>query len=194
MRKMRVQLAFLTLACGVHGMAAEPGSAWAHAAHTHDIDPLILYAMALQESRTMWTDGTARPWPWTLRSARAGTQRFASRESAADALQALLDAGERNIDIGMLQINWRYNGHRVGAADALLDPHRNLLVAAEILREALRTHGGDLRRAIGAYHHDPDTARGQRYGAEVWRRIEALRAVSGLEQWLAGAPGGSPAR
>ena len=185
---MRVTAAILMLMCGMHGQAAEHESAWAQAARAHDIDPVTLYAVALQESRALWTDGTARPWPWTLRSARDGTQRFGSRTAALEALEALLGAGERNIDVGLMQINWGFNGHRVDAPEALLDPHRNVLVGAEILRDALRAHAGDLARALGAYHHGPDTERGRAYSAEVRRRIHALRSVAGLRRRLTDPP------
>ena len=193
---MRVTAAILMLMCGLHGHAAEHRSAWAQAAQAHAIDPVTLYAVALQESRTLWTDGTARPWPWTLRSARDGTQRFVSRSAAQQALGTLLAAGESNIDVGLMQINWGFNGHRVDAPAALLDPHRNIFVGAEILRDALRAHEGDLARALGAYHHGSDTERGRAYSAEVRRRINALRSVAGLRRRLTGPPpsahGGMP--
>ena len=185
---MRVTAAILMLMCGMHGHAAEHRSAWAQAAQAHGIDPVTLYAVALQETRTQWNDGTARPWPWTLRSARDGTQRFVSRAAARQALEALLAGGESNIDVGLMQINWGFNGHRVEAPQALLDPHRNVLVGAEILRDALRAHEGDLARALGAYHHGPDTERGRRYSAEVRRRIHALRSVGGLRRRLTDPP------
>ena len=186
---MRPMMVLLVLTCTPGAAAAEPGSAWAEAAGAHGLDPLTLYAVALQESRTLWTDGTVRPWPWTLRSARTGAGRFRTREEAADALQALLAAGERNIDVGLMQVNVRYHGHRVADPRDLLDPVQNILTAAEILRESLENEDGDLARALGAYHHGAETDRGRAYSAEVRRRLARLRRIPGLAGSLARGTG-----
>lgn len=184
---MRGTVVFLILTCAANAATAQARSAWATAADAHDIDVLTLYAVALQESRTLWTDGTARPWPWTLRTTRTGAERFPTRETARSALEALLASGERHIDVGLMQVNLAYHGHRVEAPHDLLDPHENILVAAGILREALEDEGGDLARALGAYHHGAETARGRAYSAEVRRRLERLRAVPGLARSLGAA-------
>ena len=182
---MRATVAALFMSLGVPVGASDPVSAWAAAARAHDLDPVVLYAIALQESRTLWTDGLARPWPWTLRSARDGTRRYTTAEAATEALEALLAAGERNVDVGLMQINWAYHHRRVAEPSALLDPRRNIGVGAAILGEALEASHGDLDRALGAYHHDPDSERARRYSAQVRRRLEALRALPGLAQRLA---------
>lgn len=165
--------------------ASDPASAWVAAARAHDLDPLVLYAVALQESRTLWTDGLARPWPWTLRSERDGARRYRTAEAAVKALETLLADGERNVDVGLMQINWVYHHRRVAEPSALLDPRTNILLGAAILEETLKASHGDLDRALGAYHHDPDSERARRYSAQVRRRLEGLRALPGLAQALA---------
>ena len=184
---MRGTTAFLILMCAANAATAQASSAWAAAADAHRLDVLTLYAVALQESRTLWADGTARPWPWTLRATPTGAERFPTRAAAHSALEALLASGERNIDVGLMQVNVAYHAHRVEAPHDLLDPHENILVAAGILREALDDEGGDLARALGVYHHGAETARGRAYSAEVRRRLERLRAVPGLARSLGAA-------
>ncbi len=181
---MRITTGFLITMCAASAAMADARSAWATAGEAHDIDILTLYAVALQESRTLWTDGTARPWPWTLRATATGARRFPTREAAHAALEALLAVGERNIDVGLMQVNVAYHGHRVDTPPDLLDPRRNILVAAEILREALEDEAGDLARALGSYHHGTETARGRAYSAEVRHRLERLRVVPGLARSL----------
>lgn len=186
---MRFAGVILALACVSHAPTAVSGATWAEAARANKLDPLILYAVALQESRMLWSDGSARPWPWTLRSASGGAGRFATRQAAAEALDRLLKAGEHNVDIGLMQVNWGFHGHRVATPDQLLDPRRNIRIAAEILGEAMAAEAGDLARALGAYHHGADTARGRAYSAQVRRRLARLRTVPGLCRALAGASG-----
>ena len=185
---VRVTVVVSAIAFAATAAAAEPTSIWAEASRAYDLDPLALYAVALQESRTLRPDGVARPWPWTLHSSRDGAQRFESLAEARLALEALLGDGERNIDIGLMQVNWAANGYRVQHPAELLDPHRNVLVGAAILHDALQASDGNLARALGAYHHHPDTARGRRYSEEVRRRLEHLQALPGLARALADGP------
>lgn len=182
----RIAALVCALACWGVAAAEQERTVWAAAAEAYDLDPLALYAVALQESRTTRPDGTARPWPWTLRSARDGPRRYEDFADAREALEGLLADGERNVDVGLMQINWGINGGRVGSPAELLDPHRNVFVGAAILREALTAQNGDLARALAAYHHRPESARGQRYSADVRRRLDRLRRVPGLAQGLSG--------
>ncbi len=59
------------------------GSIWLAAAEAHRLDPLVLYAVALQESRKLWPDGRVRPWPWTLHVRHRGALRFEGHREAA---------------------------------------------------------------------------------------------------------------
>ena len=167
------------------GVAEHP-TIWAEAAGTYGLDPVVLYAVALQESRTLRPDGVARPWPWTLRSSRDGPQSYENLDDARAALEALLADGERNVDIGLMQVNWGMNGYRAERASDLLIPRHNVMVGARILRDAMVVHDGDLAKALEDYHHRPDSERGQRYSAEVRRRLEKLRAVPGITRALSG--------
>ena len=166
--------------------ADEPASVWAEAAQAYDLDPIALYAIALQESRMMRPDGAARPWPWTLRSSRDGPQRFETLPEARAALENLVAAGERNVDVGLMQVNLGVHGFRTERPTDLLDPQRNVLVGAAILRDALRANNGELALALGAYHHGPHTERGRRYSEEVRRRLDRLQALPGIARALSG--------
>ncbi len=77
---------------------------------------------------------------------------FASREQAAEALNEILREGIKNVDIGLMQVNYGYHGFRVERPADLLDPVINLRVAAEVLRDAKEVVGGDVAAAVGAYH------------------------------------------
>ena len=123
-------------------------TAWAKAAEAEGIDPLMLYAVALAESGRSPEPGQIEPWPWALNV--DGNAIFAvSREEAAMLLA--IHRG-KSIDIGLLQVNSRWHGHRVDRLESLLDPETNLGVGAAILKEALALAPGDLTAGIGRYH------------------------------------------
>ncbi len=121
---------------------------WANVARNEGVDPLILYAVALTESGRPAEQGQIRPWPWALNV--DGDPIFAaSREEAAMLLAVHRD---KSVDVGLLQVNTRWHGHRVDRLEALLDPVINLTVGAAILKEALASTPGDLTAGIGRYH------------------------------------------
>ena len=94
----------------------------------------MLYAVALQESGIR-RNGRLVPWPWSLNVA-GQSRRFATRADACAGLQQAMRATPHTrIDAGLGQINLGYHKHRFTGACDLLDPYRNLAVAAEILKE-----------------------------------------------------------
>lgn len=145
----------------------------------YGIPAALLYAMALTESRrTVRLTGrhTARPWPWTLNVAGRGHW-FSTRRDAWRALRRNLAAGRRSIDIGLMQVNWRYHRGQLLDPWTALDPYHNLRVGARILRQCFDLTG-DWWQAAGCYHAPgPDKAsqaRAARYRARVrdqWRRL-----------------------
>ena len=153
------------------------GTAWAEAAAPHRLDPALLYAIALMESGRP-RDGGLAPWPWTLWLPGRGGVFLASRDQALDTLQA--NSG-MPVDIGLMQVNLRWHGHRVGRPEELLEPRRNLEIAADILAEALATAPGDLELGIGRYH-SPTEARARSYGRTVltiWQGLRRLPSGAG---------------
>ena len=111
------------------------GTAWAEAAAPHRLDPALLYAIALMESGRPREGGLA-PWPWTLWLPGQGGVFLETREQALSTLRAHSDAA---VDVGLMQVNLRWHGHRIASPEALLEPERNLEIAAGILSEALAT-------------------------------------------------------
>ena len=142
-------------------------------ADAYRIPPEVLYAVGLAESaRRVDSTGTVRPWPWTLNVQGKGFF-YSSRDQAEQALDGFLAAGLQSIDIGLMQINWRYHGKRLESPHRALDPYHNLRVAAEILRDCHRSRQ-DWWAAVGCYHAPNSPHRANRYRARVfkhWQRI-----------------------
>jgi len=101
--------------------------------------------------------------PWALDI--EGRQVFS--KSRAEAETVLANTTTTNVDIGLMQINWRFWGPRLGVAKPdLLDPRINLLMGARILRESLDRNGSMWRR-ISNYHSGARRER-ERYNQQVY--------------------------
>jgi len=139
----------------------------------HGIPQSVLFAVALTESgKPTGQAGTLRPWPWTLNVAGRGYF-FDSRQAAWQALTAYLKEGKRSIDIGLMQVNWRYHQDQLGTPWQALDPYHNLRVGAGILQSCYVTRQ-DWWASVGCYHAPTDTHRADRYRRRVvshWQRI-----------------------
>jgi soluble lytic murein transglycosylase-like protein len=102
--------------------------------------------------------------PWALNI--QGHQVFC--QSRADAENVLANTPTDDVDIGLMQINWRFWGPRSGMASKqeLLEPARNLALGAEILRDSL-SRGGSLWHRISNYHSGGAAER-ERYNKMVY--------------------------
>jgi soluble lytic murein transglycosylase-like protein len=101
--------------------------------------------------------------PWALDI--EGRQVFC--RSRAQAETVLANTATTNVDIGLMQINWRFWGPRLGIAKHdLLDPRINLLMGARILRDSLNRDGSVWRR-ISNYHSGGVRER-DRYNQQVY--------------------------
>ncbi len=158
--------------------------------------PAVLYAVSLAESATTLPFGR-RPWPWTLNIAGRGA-RYATRKAACRALQTAL-THTRSVDVGIAQINVRWQpglfgaGERFAAPCAALDPYANLDAAAALLRRCHERTAGGWSAAAGCYHRPAGGAPAARYRAAFTKELTRLTRGGSLE--LAGRtpnPAASP--
>lgn len=148
------------------------------AAARHGVPLEVMRAIALVETGTR-RGGARGPWPWTLNVAGEGAW-FDSRAEAAKAASRAIAGGERSVDLGCFQINFRWHGEHFEGPHAMLDPRAGADYAARFLA-ALHAEAGDWPTAIGWYHsRTPVHAR--RYRRAVARAIAVL-----------GGPGAGPA-
>ncbi len=162
---------------GVEPAQAEVPPAYRQVAAEYGLPPAMFYAVALSESGTKLISGKFRPWPWTLNIGGKGRY-FPTRASAFAALQTHRAEGKRSIDIGLMQVNWRYHSERLRDPWQALDPYFNLRTSAEILA-AHHKKTGDWWVAVGRYHSPgakpAARRRAARYIARVkrhWQRLE----------------------
>ena len=169
----------LMLAAGLYVGTAHaqevPPPAYQLAAQRAGIPSAVLYAVALQESG-LRRNGRLVPWPWTLNVA-GQPRRFVTRANACASLQQAVRSTPRTrIDAGLGQINLGYQQHRFTSACDLLDPYRNLAIAAEILREQ-HTSGEDWLLAIGRYHRPAGGVPAARYRRSVSRHLARVQGT-----------------
>ncbi len=140
------------------------------------IPPHLLYAVAVQESNRK---GFAHPWPWTANIAGKAYY-FNSRIELYQALSRYLQSGKNNFDVGLMQINWRYNAALFGGdLWQATDPYQNLAAGARYLKQLKQTHG-TWPLAVAHYHvGNPNTpsrrARAERYRSSVWAHLMRAR-------------------
>ena len=132
----------------------------------------LLYAMALTESGRLLDTKEFRPWPWTLNVSGQGYY-FSTRTQVWRALQQLLGNGKTSIDIGLMQVNWRYHRSRLGSPWQALDPYHNLRVGARILQACFQQKG-DWWSGVGCYHAPNNPERAGRYRRRVQSRWQRL--------------------
>jgi len=153
-----------------------PPPAYQLAAQRAGIPSSVLYAVALQESGIQWNSGRNQrlvPWPWSLNVA-GQSRRFDTRFHACTALQqAMRTTPAIRIDVGLAQINLGYQQHRYRQPCELLDPYRNLAIAADILKEQHRPDE-DWLLAIGRYHRPAGGEPAARYRRSVSRHLERI--------------------
>ncbi|SAK73777.1 lytic transglycosylase catalytic [Caballeronia pedi] len=135
------------------------------AMHT-SVDPKILAGIALNESAY-----NGRAWPWTLNVAGRGFF-FRTREDAYRAVRYLINNGQSNFDIGLMQVNWVYHSKRFASAWDALAPATNIRVAEDILNENYRlTHSAV--KAV-AYYHSANPAPGREYLARFVKHLSQI--------------------
>lgn len=149
----------------------------AAAAHRYDVPVAVFYAVGLQET-----------------GSRHGLQPFAmnidgkavSNASLAEALGSFAAAQSRGaalIDIGCMQINYRYHGKKFPSVAAMFDPARNVDYAAQFLRD-LKAREGSWTLAVARYNAGPNNNPAQRkYVCGVIRNMVA----SGFGAWTPNA-------
>lgn len=140
------------------------GTVWDEAS-ARGVDPYLLYAIALAESKKT-DDGDVRPWPWAVNVAGKGYW-FNTRSEAERFVDRQISNGVTNMDIGLLQVNLRWNGHRVDDPKSLFDISTAVRVGADILAEAIASAPHDPALAVGRYHHWNDHNRARAYGVKV---------------------------
>jgi soluble lytic murein transglycosylase-like protein len=149
----------------------------AAAAQKYAVPLGVLYAVGLTESGKRQS---LQPFAMNI----AGTAYYAS--GIDDALRRFDEgraAGTSLIDVGCMQIDYRWHGDQFPSVAAMFDPHANVDYGARLLRR-LYSQEGTWTLAVARYHAGPDNDPAQkRYVCAVITNMVA----TGFANWTDGA-------
>lgn len=121
----------------------------------------------------------ASAWPWTLNVQGRGYY-FDTREEALAHLRQVLASGVRSVDVGCMQINFRWHGQEFASIEQMIDPEFNTAYAARFVQE-LRAREGSWDAAVRNYHSS-NAERGRAYLARVQRNAGRIEPDAELAQ------------
>lgn len=103
-------------------------------------------------------------WPWTLNIKGKGYY-FDTKEAAIAAMQQAMKDGLRSIDVGCMQLNYRWHGEAFASIEDMFDPATNAAYAAKFLT-SLKDRHGSWDEAVKHYHSSTESL-GQKYLQKV---------------------------
>lgn len=135
----------------------------------------VLTAVALTETGTM-KSGKMSPYPWAVNIDGKGYF-FKDKQKAIATVEKFLAQGKTSIDIGCMQMNWRWHGHKFGHSVAkAFDPMANIAVGANYIRQHYKTLNS-WTKAVGRYHSGTQKY-AARYIKNFKRNLKALNKNS----------------
>ena len=130
----------------------------------------LLTSISLVESGII-EGKSINPWPWAL-NINGKSKYFDNKKDTLIFLKESLPKN-RNIDIGCMQINYKFHGHNFKNLDHILNPEENVKYAAEFLKKLFKRHKS-WNEAISRYHSSEPT-RKKRYLIKVRNFWDKLR-------------------
>lgn len=107
----------------------------------YDVPTGLLYSVAKVES-------TLNPWAVNI---NGESWQFITKEEAQDKIKTAINQGATNIDIGIMQINWRWHSKSFTSIEQLLEPETNINYAARLLALLYKQHKS-WQQAVRMYH------------------------------------------
>lgn len=119
-----------------------------------NVDARLIYSIALVESNKNAGDKkNIKPDALVLRVPDK-IYRADDENDACERLNIYADRYKNMVDVGLMQVNLKWNGHRVKDKCDLIHPVKNVNTGAQILREAIDSKN---QYKIGSYHSsDPE--------------------------------------
>ena len=130
----------------------------------------LLTSISLVESG-MVKGNEINPWPWAL-NVNGKSQYFDNKKDTMSFLKESLK-NSRNVDVGCMQINYKFHGHKFKNLDHILNPEENVKYAAKFLQKLFKRHKS-WNEAISHYHSS-EPARKRKYLTKVRNFWDKLR-------------------
>lgn len=181
MKRFLLSITLSTAFCASAALAETCESLAHRIGAAYGIPDGILAAIARKESGYSPSGGAPRAWPWTTNEAGKSSY-FATRDQAEAHLASVLARGDTNIDIGCMQINYRWHSEAFDTPAEMFEPVANVDYAAKFLT-VLHEKLGSWPLAIGHYHSS-SAELGPQYAASVLSLVDDVgRASLGGEEF-----------
>ena len=130
----------------------------------------LLTSISLVESGVI-EGNMVNSWPWAL-NVNGKSKYFDNKKDTLSFLKESLKKN-RNIDVGCMQINYKFHGQNFKNLDHILNPEENVKYAAEFLKKLFKRHKS-WNEAISRYHSS-EPSRKKRYLKKVRNFWDKLR-------------------
>jgi soluble lytic murein transglycosylase-like protein len=125
----------------------------------------LLHSISIKESgRYHKESGKVVPWPWAVNEA-GKPYYFSSKSEAISFVTSRMEAGQKNIDVGCMQISMLYHKNAFKSLAHAFDPLVNIKYGAEILTNNYKITK-DWNKAVARYH-SANHERGTKYQESV---------------------------
>ena len=133
----------------------------------HGLPENILLSISRVESGFRKVDGVTRAWPWTL-NAGGDSAYFKTKEAALDHLKEKTKTGTTNIDIGCMQLNYRWHKKFFNNLDDMMSPEKNVDYSARFLKKLHKRHGS-WEKAVKYYHSSKS-----KFNVKYYKKVKAV--------------------
>ena len=127
----------------------------------------ILLSISRVESGYQKVDGITRAWPWTL-NAGGDSAYFQTKKAALDSLKDRIKKGVTNIDVGCMQLNYRWHKQFFKSLRDMISPIQNVDYGARFLKKLHQRHGS-WEKAVKYYHSSKS-----KFNVKYYRKVKAV--------------------
>ena len=127
----------------------------------------ILLSISRVESGYQKVDGITRAWPWTL-NAGGDSAYFQTKEVALGSLKSRIKKGVTNIDVGCMQLNYRWHKKFFKSLSDMISPTKNVDYGARFLKRLHQRHGS-WEKAVKYYHSSKS-----KFNVKYYRKVKAV--------------------
>ena len=121
----------------------------------NDLPVGILSSISNVEAGRIIGQNPKKGWPWTVNHAGEGLI-FESKYEAIKYVRKNLELGDKNMDVGCMQISIKWHSENFSTLEEAFDPKSNINYAADFLQKLYSIHN-DWNLAIKHYHSsDPN--------------------------------------
>lgn len=127
----------------------------------------ILLSISRVETGYLKVDGVRRAWPWTL-NAGGDSAYFQTKDAALKSLKKRVKQGVTNIDIGCMQLNFRWHKKFFKNLSDMMSPEKNVDYGARFLNRLHKRHGS-WEKAVKYYHSSKS-----KFNVKYYKKVRAV--------------------